>query len=82
MKKWRFLLIMSIVVTWILLSPSAEIYFGINMPFVIINEQEFNLFGYNIPNEQQLGIMLFTGVAAMLPVRLIHLCMIKLSSKK
>ncbi len=80
-KIWVAALIVSIVATWVLISPAMEVYFGINMPFVIINHQQFTCFGFEIPNDKQLGVMLLSGVLLMLPARLIHFSMIKLGEK-
>ena len=80
-KIWVTVLIASIVATWVLISPSMEVYFGINMPFVTINHEQFTCFGYNVPNDKQLGFMLLTGVLMMLPVRTLHLAILKLVQK-
>jgi len=79
---WIAVLLVSIVATWILVSPSLELFFGINMPFVTINHQEFTCFGYNIPNKMQLGFMMMSGMLLMLPARTIHLAIMKLEEVK
>ena len=79
MKKiWIAVLVLSIIAFFAIAAPCFEVYFGINMPFVDINMQKFNVYGYDIPSDKQLGIMMLCGVLLMLPGRLIHLAMIKL----
>jgi len=77
-KIWVAVLIVSIVATWVLISAAMEVYFGINMPFITINHLQFTCFGFEIPNDKQLGVMLLSGVLLMLSARLIHFSMIKL----
>lgn len=81
-KFWFTVLFVSIVAVWILVSAPLEVYFGINMPFVNINHEQFNLFGYEVPKGEQWGIMLLSGLLLMLPARTVHLALIKLEELK
>jgi hypothetical protein len=75
---WMIVLILSSILFFILMMPWLEV-FGLNMPFVQIKDPVFNIFGFDIPNEKQIGVMMMAGVLMMLPVRTIHLSIIKLS---
>jgi len=79
MKKfWIVALVISIVMVWIFSSPGLELFFGINMPFIVINHGQFTCFGYDVPNEQQLGFVMISGMLLALPARTMHLAILKL----
>jgi len=75
---WIIVLFISSISFIVLMMPWLEI-FGLNMPFIEIKDPVFNIFGFNIPNEKQLGVMMMTGLLMMLPARIIHLSIIKIS---
>jgi hypothetical protein len=77
---WFTVLFVSIVAVWVLASAPLEVYFDINMPFVTINMHQFTCFGYEIPNSQQMGLMMMSGLLLMLPTRTLHLAMLKLDN--
>ena len=81
MKKKAFcfiVLIVSIVATWVLISPTIEIRLGINMPLVHITDEQFMCFGYDIPPGKQWGFIFLTGVLLMVPLRMIYVAIVKL----
>lgn len=79
MKKfWIVVLVISTIAVWILSSTGLELFFGINMPFIVINHEQFTCFGYNVPNEQQLGFVMISGMLLALPARTMHLAILKL----
>ena len=75
---WFTVLFVSIVAVWILASAPLEIFFGINMPLVTINHEQFICFGYEVPNDKQLWVMMLLVLFLMLPARTLHLAMLKL----
>jgi len=80
-KVWIVILILSFIFFLILCLPPAEVYLGINAPFVNIDSSHFNIFGYDIDGKSQLGVMLACGVLMMLPARLIPLAIAKIAEK-
>lgn len=73
------MLILSSFLFIVLMMPWLEI-FGLNMPFIEIKDPAFNIFGFDVPAEKQLGVMMMSGLLMMLPARTIHLSIIKLWS--
>jgi len=79
---WITALFVSIVAVWIFASPGLELFFGINMPFITINHEQFTCFGYNVPDQQQIGFLMISGLLLMLPSRIMHLAILKLDELK
>lgn len=69
---------MSSVMLLALLMPVLEVYSQIDLPYVNIDMQNFNIFGYEVSSEKQLGVMMMCGVLMMLPGSLIPLSIMKL----
>lgn len=78
---WITVLILSVIFLSLLLMPCIELYWNYDMPFTTINDEHFLIYGFNIPNEKQLGVMLMIGLLMMLPARTLALSIMKLSQK-
>lgn len=77
---WGTLLVLSLIIIFICLQVPMETFFGINMPWVEINTQQFTVFGREIhDSDEQIGLVMLSGALMMLPVRLVHLATIKLA---
>ena len=76
-KFWIVVLTLSCISFFVLMTPWLEI-FGLNMPFIEIKDPAFNIFGFDVPNQKQAGVMMMAGLLMMLPARTIHLSIIKL----
>ncbi|MEZ4114502.1 MAG: hypothetical protein R3B65_04015 [Candidatus Paceibacterota bacterium] len=82
-KLWITVLILSVGALFLLACLPLEVHFGWDMPFVHLDHETLTLFGYKILGvERQLGFVMLSGIMMMLPVRTLHLAMIKLTKKK
>jgi len=80
MKKplWIFALIISSFAFIAVAAPLTELYFAWNVPFVKIDYQNFNIYGQEIPVQQQWGYAFISAIFLMLPGRLIPLAISKI----
>lgn len=81
-KLWIFILIASTLLFIALSLAPLEAYAGVDAPFVTISENTFRVFGKDFEGDSQLRVLMMCGFMMMLPVRAIHLAMIKLWQPK
>lgn len=78
---WSIVFVFGACLFWLLLLVPIETYFGINMPWVEINQNNFTIFGYEVVGDAQLEVLLACGLLMMFPARIIHLAILKLGQK-
>lgn len=78
---WIVALIFSVILLITCLLPPIELYLGIDVPFIMIDQENFNVYGFDVKDSEQIGVMLGCGVIGMLPARLIPLAILKLEKR-
>ena len=78
---WSIVFVLGVGLFWLLLLAPIETYYGIDMPWVEINRNNFNIFGYKVADDARPGVLLACGLLMMFPARIIHLAILKLGQR-